>query len=102
MREIVSNKNGSIYPVLTFIFALCAASFLLLLLGEFLSPVFTHVFSIDLGVAEDVAAPRNLVESFFLIIWPKGILAFLFIVLSAATFMSYQKSNYKDTGGGWF
>ena len=102
MKSILQDRYGSVYPVLILVLSLCAASLMILLLGDLLSPFFSTVFSIDLGVSQDAAAPRGFTEAFFRIIWPKGILAFLFIVLSAATLMSYQKKNYSNYGGGSF
>ena len=97
MKKIRTDNNASAWPVVVFILALAITSFLILILGHVAEPFLNLMDSTDTTIDENILAPRNAMLWFWQLFWPKGLLITIFIGLSLALFMEYQKKQYKET-----
>jgi len=52
--------------------------------------------SSDTDIDSDVSAPRGYISVFVQMIWPKGLLLVIFLILSGALLMEYQKQKYRE------
>lgn len=95
---IIRNTDASAYPVMIFIIALGMASMVILILGFVVEP-FTNLMNFtDTEINNTLSAPREGIVFFITeVIWPKGVLLGIFIALSVALLMEYQKKQYKET-----
>jgi len=85
-RGLIVDDSGSAYGIAVFLGVLGLASFLSLLFGHILEPFLSFMMT-------------GWVRDFFLIMFPKGILLVIFVAMSIATLMYYQKSTYQQGGG---
>lgn len=90
-----NDSYGSVYPVYIFIICLAVAGFLLLVLGHVIEPFMNLMNSYDSTVSVAVSASRTLFLSFMRVVWPRGLLVIIFLGLSAALLMFYQKKEYE-------
>jgi len=97
MKKIRHDKNASAWPVVIFIVALMFTSVLVLFLGEITEPFLNLMNSTDDEMNEDVLEPRKQMVWFWELFWPKGLALTIFIGLSFALFMEYQKKTYGGT-----
>lgn len=97
MKKLIKNNNGSVNPVLIYIICLGLISFLMLLLGFLVEPFMNLMDSTDSSIDTDISIPRGYISLFIQIMWPKGILIGLFLILSGALIMEYQKNKYQET-----
>jgi len=97
MKKIRTDTHASAWPVIIFVLALMFASVLILFLGEITEPFLNLMNSTDDEMNEDVLEPRNQMVWFWKLFWPKGLLLTIFIGLSFALFMEYQKKTYRGT-----
>lgn len=97
MKQIIINNSGSVNPVLIYIICLGLISFLMLLLGYLVEPFMNLINSSDSSIALGISTPRGYVSTFIQIMWPRGILLALFLILSGALIMEYQKNKYLET-----
>ena len=81
---------------MVFIIVLCVASFLVLLYGHILEPFMNFMDSSDDSVDSEISAPREITLDIIQIIWPKGLLLIIFLGVSSALFLEYQKKTYKE------
>ena len=98
MKKIIHNTNGSSGPIIIFIFCLAIVSFLVLIIGFVIEPFMNLMASTDDDIDSDISLPRVYVSQFVQIIWPKGVLLVVFLALSGALIMEYQKSKYQKMG----
>jgi len=97
MRRLNSNIDGSVYPVLFFFIAIAIAGFIILIMGEVLSPFFQLGNSVDSSIDPEVSLPRAYAVSLLSYIWPKGVLLVILFGLIFWLLMSYQKRRYKES-----
>lgn len=97
MRKIRTNTVASAWPVVIFFVALMFGSMLIIFMGEITEPFMNLMDSTDDTMNEDVLEPRSGLNWFFQLWWPKGLLLTIFLGLSFALFMEYQKKTYKGT-----
>ena len=97
MKKIRTDNNASAWPIVVFILALAITSFLIIILGHVAEPFLNLMDSTDDTMPEGILTPREGMVWFFQLFWPKGLLITIFIGLSLALFMEYQKKQYKET-----
>jgi hypothetical protein len=97
MRRLNSNTEGSVYPVLFFFIAIAIAGFIVLLMGEVLSPFFQLGNSVDTSIDPEVSLPRAYAMSLLSYIWPKGVLLVILFGLIFWLLMAYQKKRYRES-----
>jgi type II secretory pathway component PulF len=97
MKKRDMDEHGSIYPVVIFIIALCVAGFMVLLMGNVLTPFFQLLTSTDSSIDPAITTPMFYMGQLLVgWIWPKGVLICIFIGLVMWLLMDYQKSRYKE------
>lgn len=96
IQKLMRNNDGSANPVLIFIICLGLASFLILLFGHVLEPFMNLMESSDDIIDSEISAPRGYLSQIIQIVWPRGVLLAIFVALSFALFMEYQKIKYKE------
>lgn len=97
MRQFKKNISGSIYPVVIFFICIGVASFMVLIMGNVLTPFFQLLNSHDSDIDSTITTPM-VYMSLLLIgwIWPKGVLVAILFGLIMWLLMDYQKSRYKE------
>ena len=98
MKRIIHNNHGSSGPIIIFILCLAIVSFLVLIIGFIIEPFMNLMDSTDDDIDSDISLPREYVSQFIQVMWPKGLLLIIFLALSGALIMEYQKNRYKDMG----
>jgi len=93
---ILRNTDASAHPIIIFIFILAVASFLLLIINFAVEPFMNLIDSDDDVIDPSVSAPRDGMNLFIQIFWPKGLLLTIFLGGAFAVFMEYQKKNYRE------
>jgi hypothetical protein len=96
MKKIVHDNKASAAPVILFIILLGMTSLVVLLLGHVVEPFMNLIDSSDDSINPDVSAPREGMNQFIQLFWPKGLLLSIFISATVALFMEYQKKTYKE------
>jgi hypothetical protein len=89
--------DASVYPVLFFFIIIAIAGFIVLLMGEVLSPFFQLGNSVDSSIDSEVSMPRVYAMSLLSYIWPKGVLLVILFGLIFWLLMTYQKKRYKES-----
>jgi len=82
MRSLNEETSGSVYPIGLYIIYLGLASFFILILGEILEPVVNIMESSPL-------------KTFFIAVFPKGLLIVTFIALTYRLYLKMQKKDYE-------
>jgi len=97
MRKLLRNNFGSSDPIIITIIILGVAAFAILIFSEILVPFMQLLQSTESSVDPVISAPRGYFTLFVSLLWPKGVMLIILIVILAVVLMEYQKSKFKES-----